>query len=259
MIDSLFSPGAISAFALFLIRAGALVLSTPFLGQSLSFGGLKVALSMALALVLYLNVGEPMAGTVDTITWVLMAVRELMLGLFLGFVTQLAVLATRVAGEMIGLEMGMQMSQQFDPESGVSTSLIARIHENFFMIALLSVDGHLEVLRGLARTFETAPIGAIGGMENAADFLIRMLSEMLHTGLAYVAPVLVVLACVSALIGLLARAVPQLNVLELSFSLRIAVALVAMFAFAPLLEPVIGGLIQSLELWIDKAVHLVEA
>ncbi len=259
MIDTILVPGTIPAFCLFLVRTSALVLTTPILGQSLGFAGMKVALSVAVASVLYVAVGVPLESDVDTVTWTLMAARELAIGLFLGFITQLVVLATRVAGEMIGLEMGMQMSAQFDPESGVNTPLVARVYENFFMIALLAVDGHLEILRGLAQTFVRAPIGAIGGMGGFSTYLLDMLSAMLHTGLAYVAPVLVVLATVSALIGLLSRAVPQLNVLELSFSLRIVVALVAMLAFVPLLEPVIAGLIAALDRWMTGAMDVLGA
>lgn len=259
MIDALLAPGVLPAFGLVLVRASALVLTAPLLGFSVGFAGLRIALCVALAVVLYLAVGEPLAAPVDALVWATLAARELAIGLFLGFLTQLAVLATRVAGELVGMEMALQMSEQVDPESGIATSLVARIHENFFLIALLGVDGHLQIVHALARTFERAPVGGLGGTAGMGEYALAMLSDMLRTGIAYVAPVLVVLATVSALIGLLSRAVPQLNVLELSFSLRVVVALVAMFAFAPLLEPAISGLIASLDRWLDGALVVLEA
>jgi flagellar biosynthesis protein FliR len=259
VIADLLEPGVVGAFGLYLVRSSALVLSAPVLGFTTGFAGVKIALSMALAIVLYLAGGAPIDPATDAIVWAILAGRELAIGLFLGLLTQLAVMATRVAGELVGLEMALQMSQQMDPESGVSTPLIARVYEGFFMLALFAVDGHLILLRALARTFESAPVGSTGGLDGLGEYALAMLADMLRTGLAYVAPVLVVLGTVSALIGLLARAVPQLNVLELSFSLRIVVALVAMFAFAPLLEPVISGLVEALCRWLDGAVAVLEA
>ena len=55
--------------------------------------------------------------------------------------------------------------------------------------------------------------------------------------MTFAAPVMVLLLLVSVLVGLLARVVPQMNVLEVGFTLRIAVALVALFAFVPLIGP----------------------
>lgn len=259
MIDAWLAPGVLPAFGLFLVRASALVMTAPLLGFSVGFAGIRLALCLSLALVLYISVGEPLAAPVDGLVWATLAARELAIGLFLGFLSQLAVVATRVAGELVGMEMALQMSEQVDPESGVSTPLVARIHENFFLIALLAVDGHLAIVRALARTFERAPVGGLGGTQGMGEYALAMFSDMLRTGLAYVAPVLVVLAMVSALVGLLSRAVPQLNVLELSFSLRVVIALVAMFAFAPLLEPAIGGLIAALDRWLDGALVVLEA
>jgi len=68
----------------------------------------------------------------------------------------------------------------------------------------------------------------------------------------------VLLVLVSLLIGLLARAVPQLNVLEVGFTLRIMVALVAMFAFAPLLAPAMEGLYLALDGGLAEVLEALE-
>jgi flagellar biosynthetic protein FliR len=68
-----------------------------------------------------------------------------------------------------------------------------------------------------------------------------------------VAPILVLLMLVSVTIGLLARAVPQLNILEMSFTLRIGLGLFAMFAFAPLAGPALHDLFAFLASALDEA------
>jgi len=70
--------------------------------------------------------------------------------------------------------------------------------------------------------------------------------------------VLVLLFLVSLVIGLLARAVPQLNVLEVGFTLRIAAALVAMYAFAPLLAPAMERLYGAMAVGLDGVLAALE-
>lgn len=86
-----------------------------------------------------------------------------------------------------------------------------------------------------------------------------MFGELFRAGLAFAAPVMVLLVLVSILMGLLSRMVPHLNVLEVGFSIRIILALLAMFTFAPLVEPAIDTLQTSLQTWLDRSLDALEA
>jgi flagellar biosynthesis protein FliR len=85
-----------------------------------------------------------------------------------------------------------------------------------------------------------------------APTALSMFAEMFRAGLVFAAPVLVFLLLVSLLIGLFSRAVPGLNVLEVGFTLRVLVALGALFVFAPLLEPAMRNLHQDLLRWLER-------
>jgi phosphoglycerate dehydrogenase-like enzyme len=58
-------------------------------------------------------------------------------------------------------------------------------------------------------------------------------------------------------IGLLSRAVPGLNVMEVGFTMRVLVALVALFLFAPLMEPAMRSLHQDLLRWLERGLAAV--
>lgn len=248
----------LGAFGLVLARTSALVLASPLLGQRLGFTGARIALIFGLSYVLHLALAEPLAPGVGLAAYGAMALREVLLGLFLAFCLQLLVLAVHVGGEVVGLEMGFQMATQVDPESGVSLPLISRIYETLFLLALLAVDGHHELLRALSDSFARAPIGSMVVDADLGAFLTRMFSEMFAAGLAFAAPVMVLLALTSALVGLLSRAVPQINVLEMGFTLRIGLALIAMYLFAPLLSPAMGGLLGGFRGWLGGALDALE-
>lgn len=247
------TPGTLEAFGLYLVRTSALVLASPILGLMVGFSGYKLTLIFGSAFLMYTTTGVPVEPGLAPLAFAAMALREVLIGLFLAFIVQLAVLAVRVAGAMIGHEMGFAMASQVDPESGIQVPLITRLYENFFLFGLFLVDGHHWLLRALGNSFERAPVGAVEMNTEFAGTIQRLFGEMFAAGLTFAAPVMVLLTLVSILIGLLSRAVPQLNILEIGFSIRISLGLFAMFLFAPLVAPAMDAVYAALQGGLDAA------
>lgn len=245
----------LAGFVLVIARTSALIMVAPILGQGTGFAGYRIALIAFLSFLLYMATGAPVAA--PPLELGLMALREVMIGVFLGFLLQLVLLAVRVAGELVGQEMGFMVARQVDPTSGVSSSLVTNLYENLFLLALLALDGHHWLLRSLERSFAFAPIGRITLGESMAPTAVSMCGEMFRAGLVFAAPVMVFLLLVSLLIGLLARAVPGLNVLEVGFTLRVLVALGAIFLFAPLMGPAMRALHQDLLRWLERGLAAI--
>jgi flagellar biosynthetic protein FliR len=248
-------PGTLEAFGLYLIRTSALVLAAPVLGTGTTFAGVKIGLIFSLAFVLYSASGEPMVLPVSAAAYGVSALREVLIGVFLAFSLHAVFVAVRVAGELIGNEMGFAMAATVDPATGMRTPVVTQVYEVLFILALLAMNGHHWLLRALGESFERAPIGRMSIQGDFAGVASKMFGELFASGLTFAAPVLVLLLLVSVLIGLLARTVPQLNILEFGFNLRIGVALGAMCMFTPMLAPamehLLDQLMQAIEAGLD--------
>jgi flagellar biosynthetic protein FliR len=253
------SPGTLSTLGLVLVRTSAFVLASPLLGDGSGFGGYKVGLIGVLSLLSFAVLDVPLEAAVGPLEFGAMAAREALIGIALAFVMQCALLAVRVGGELIGHEMAFNMSSIADPATGINTPLITRIYEGLFLLGFLAVDGHHLLVRALADSFARAPVGHVAVEAGLAQGVRILFSEMFTAGLTFAAPVTVLLVLVSLLIGLLARAVPQLNVLEVGFTLRILVALVAMLVFAPLFAPAMAGLYEALDAGLETMLEGLEA
>ena len=251
-------PGTIEAFGLFGVRTSALVLAAPLFGVALPFSGARTGLIVILSAFAWSRSGTPLPEAAGPIAFAALAMREVLIGLAMAFVLHGIVLAVRVAGELIGHEMAFNMATVVDPQ-GISTPLITQIYEGLFLIGLFALDGHHLVVRALCDSFARAPGGVVGVSSGLAAAVLRLFADMFAAGLTFAAPVLVVMVLVSAMIGLLARAVPQINVLEVGFTLRIAVALVAMLLFAPLLAPAMERMYVALAGGLDAVLTVVEA
>ena len=110
------------------------------------------------------------------------------------------------------------------------------------------------LLRSLERSFAQAPVGRLAVGERLVPTALSMFGEMFRSGIVFAAPVLVFLLIISMVIGILSRAVPAINVLDVGFGLRVLVALIALFLFAPLMEPAMRALNQDLLRWFERGV-----
>jgi flagellar biosynthetic protein FliR len=242
----------LAAFGLVLTRTSALVVVAPILGFGTGFSGYKIAFTFLLSLVIFTALAEPLPAEVPPVTYGAMMLRELLIGVFLGFTLQVVLLSVRVAGEMIGHEMGFLMARQADPVTGVPSTLITNVYETLFLLAILMLNGHHVLVRSLGVSFERAPIGRLALGQDMAPTVQAMFAEMFSAGIVFAAPVMIFLMLVSLLMGLLARAVPTLNVLEIGFTMRVIVALSAMYVFAPLLESSIANLHEGFIRWLGR-------
>lgn len=238
--------GMLAAFGLYLLRTSALVLAAPLIGAASGFSGFRLGLIGVLTLVMYLSGGIPLDTSPDVLTYALLAARELLVGLSLAFVLHLVVMAVQVAGHLIGHEMAFNMSSQADPVTGVSVPLIAFFYETVFMLILLSVNGHLWLVRALAESYDRAPVGDMNLNAELGPFTLNLFGELFAAGMTFAAPVFVLLGLVSVLLALLTKAVPQINIMEFGFSLRIGTGFLAMTLFAPLIEPASKRLLDLL-------------
>lgn len=245
-------PGVIESFGLYLVRTSALVLASPLSGNASSFTGYKVALIAAVSFLSFSVAGSPVTPGFLPFEYGLWALREVLIGVSLAFVLQLVVMAVRVSSDLIGHEMAFTMSSVVDPVTGVHVPLISRIYELLFYLGLLAVNGHHWLFQALAESYERAPVGRVELQAGLPALGVQLFGELFAAGLSFAAPILVLLVLVSALIGILSRAVPQLNILEFGFSLRIVVGLAAMCLFAPLLVPAMESLLQHLMDGLDS-------
>lgn len=252
------SDATVAAFGLYLVRSSALLVAAPFVSR-IGFASHKIALIVILSAVAFAATGAPAVQITSALDWGLLAVREVLIGLGLAMLLQIALLAARVGGELVGLEMGLQMGSQVDPVSGVSTPLVARYYEEFLMVGLLSINGHHWIVRGLHDSFEHAPVGSIHFDLGIVELIAAFFREMLSAGLVFVAPIVVLMSIVSLVIGLLARTVPQINVLEMSFSLKIIMGLIALLAFSPALEVLVSSVMEALTEYTAAFLELLEA
>jgi flagellar biosynthetic protein FliR len=226
-----------------LFRIAAFILVCPILGEST----IPPYIRLSLAALISLGVAPilPPVPTVAPDSFYAMGIilEQLMIGMALGLTIRMTFAAVRMAGELIGLQMGLSFASFFDPGGGGSTSVMSRILNTFATLFFIAINGHLILIMGLAKTFEILPIGGQGLMHmNGIGQLIVFSEQIFLSGMLIALPMFFVLLTINLAMGILNRTAQQLSVFAVGFPITLSVGIGLLVIVLPAMSTVLDGL-----------------
>ena len=223
----------LDAFVLAFFRVGAMLAVAPVLGHRSVPVPHRAALAVLLALVLAPLLARPAAGTGADVLGLLLAVAgEVVVGLTIGFVATLVLAAVEMAGELIGLQMGLGLAAVFDPASGQGGTALGRFQSALAVLLFLTVNGHHLLVRAVAASFQR--IGPGGVLDAAvAGGVASLGGKVFRAGLDLAAPLVGILLVVNVALALLGRVAPQGNLFMIGLPLSLGMGLLGLVDVLP--------------------------
>ncbi|MCH7908381.1 MAG: flagellar biosynthetic protein FliR [Candidatus Hydrogenedentes bacterium] len=215
-----------SVFLLVAIRFSGLIVSAPILGSG-NFPVIgKIGLIGLSAMLV--TPGVPALDTPipsEPLAFALMAATELLIGLIIGLVMTLIFAAIQVGGQIMDMQSGFGMMNVFNPALETQFPIFGFFYFIIAVLYLLIIGGHRMMIRALAGTFETIPLGGLAPDENLMWVVTRWGSGMFFDALLIAAPVMAAMMLAYITMGLMGRVVPQIHLFVVGFPLTIATAL----------------------------------
>jgi len=181
------------------------------------------------------------------------AICELLLGLLFALVLQLCFAALQMAGRLVDIQAGFGLASLIDPTSHAQAPLIGSLFAYVAGALFFASDGHLELFRILNASLDVVPIGA-WRLADAPERLVTYMSYFFILALGVAGAAILTLLLVDIVIALLARTVPQMNVLVLGFQVKTIVIL----AILPLCFGVGGAvMLRLLRIALDSLSDLI--
>jgi flagellar biosynthetic protein FliR len=155
---------------------------------------------------------------------------ELCFGIAMGLVMSFTFVAAQWAGEMIGQQMGLNISEVFDPQFGGHGSLVGDMYFMLALVVFLAVGGHHAMLNAVWQSFHHLPLLSLGVDKPLVDLLVGLLQTSTVLAVRLAAPMLVTMLVVDLALGLVGRAMPQFNVMQAGMSVRTILGLIVVIA-----------------------------
>ena len=224
-----FTTTLVQGFLICLARVAAVFAVIPVFSGGQMPPQLRIGVAVMFALLTYPGIQQVLPGTPLTVVdMVIIVAAEVIFGLLVGFLAQLIFMAAEFAGSVIGYQMGFAMANVFDPTTQQQVALLAQFQGIFAILLFLSMNVHHMFLEAIVASFVLLPPGNLNLAGGAIPMIVELSNHALVLSLRLVAPVLVILILVNLILGLITRIVPQLNVLFLSFPMKIGLSFMIM-------------------------------
>jgi flagellar biosynthetic protein FliR len=178
----------------------------------------------------------------QTIPFLLMLSKEVLVGLVLGFVALTLFAGIHVAGQLAGMQMGFAIVNAIDPQTQQNVSIIASFQNLIATMIFLSINGHLFLLSGIKKSFEVIPLMGLSYSPALNTQIIKIGADIFIVGIKIGAPVITALLLTSVALGIMAKVFPQMNVFFVGLPLKIGLGITVVALSLPLFFYAFGRL-----------------
>ncbi len=212
--------------ALVMARISGLVAFAPFYGSSGIPLKTRALLVFAIAVIILPFASANMPVPTDLGSLVLAMVGELLIGLVFGLMTSVLFSGLELAGLLIGQQLGISLAQVFDPMFEEEASVLGQLYFWLAMVIFLLIKGHLILIGALIRSFRSMPPGKFTSNGDVVGGIAEVLQLAFILALQVSAPIVIVIFLTTLATAFIGRTVPQLNILSVGFSMRVALGFV---------------------------------
>ena len=218
------------------LRALALFSSLPLLGTRVVPARVRVALAALVALAAQASLPPLPPVALDSWLAFQLVVQQLLIGISLGFAVRLVFAAIELAGEIVGLQMGLNFAGFFDPMTASQTTATSRFFGAIVGWLFIVINGHLLIIAALVNSFNAFPVSG-----EPFAFLKQTLPHewgamIFSTGLWIALPMVAMLTFVNLVLGVISRVAAQINVFAIGFPITLGVGLLGVLLTLPLMQ-----------------------
>jgi flagellar biosynthetic protein FliR len=246
----------ISLFIFPLTRILAFVATAPILGNKQIPARIKLGLGVLITLVVAPTIQIDGNLNPYSAMGLLILVQQMLVGVALGFASNLIFSAVEMAGDMTGLQMGLGFASFYDPQNANYVPVIAQFASTIATLAFLALDGHLQLISALAESFRAFPIGTAFPSAGALHVLLVWAGSLFAFSLQIALPVIAALLITNMGLGILSRTSPQLNIFVVGFPVTLCVGFVVLALslgyLVPLLEHFMAAAQDTLAVMIRQ-------
>ncbi len=232
------------------LRTLALFTSAPVLSSRAVPMRIKIGLALLIAVAAQASLPEMPVVPLDSATGLAMVVQQVLIGLTLGFSARVVFAAVEFAGELVGLQMGLNFAGFFDPATGSQGTATSRFFTAIGSLLFVVVNGHLLLSVAVLRSFEVFPVAA-----EPLAFIATLQpqvwgAEVFRLGLWIALPIVTMLLFVNLVLGVISRVAQQIQIFSVGFSITVSVGLIGTLLTLPMLQtPLVAALERMLALF----------
>lgn len=250
-----------SGFMLIFCRITAFFVVAPIFSSRNVPTSVKIGLSTFVAFLAFSGLGmQPVP--IDSL-YVISIIKEILVGLLLGFIGYMFFTIVQIAGSFIDMQMGLAMANIVDPLTGVASPITGNLKFMVAMLLFLTFNGHHLLLTAIIDSYDWIPLEneAFVRMysEQMSEFILRSFTDSFALAFKMAAPMVAVLFLTDVGLGILARTAPQFNIFVVGVPLKIFVGLVFLSFLFPGMMFLFQNIFEAMFAAIERVIAIMSS
>jgi flagellar biosynthetic protein FliR len=217
-----------------LSRTSGLMISAPIFQSRVIQGRVKVLFAMALALVVAPYIRSDLdLNSFSTMMAIVTLIQELLVGLIMGFMVNMAFYAVQIAGYFADTSMGFGIVNVIDPNTGTQMPVMGQFNYILATMIFLAMNGHHTMIRALIQSYEVIKPGMFFIKKEAVGIFVNAFANMFYLGFKIGLPIMGAVFLTDVALGIISKLVPQVNVFVIGFSVKIILGFILLIFFIP--------------------------
>jgi len=255
-----FPPNYFGNLFLVFVRVGAMLFSAPLLNGRTVPTMLKVGLALLLTFLLVpVNSAHLAEVPFEWLPLTQLVMKELGVGILVGFVANLVFGAMQLAGQFIGLQIGFSLANVLDPLFSQNISILDQLYTLLAGLIFLAIDGHHMLILAVQQTLDIVPVGALQINGPVANQLAVLTGGVFVAALRIVLPVMAALLLADIALGLMSRTLPQMNIFIVGMPVKLFVGFFVLLVTLPAVQSLVNDMFRSTFIDLQNLMKLTVA
>lgn len=218
---------SIIVFVLVLSRIGAMLSLAPIWGSRTVPMRIRALLAVMLSL-LITPLHEVSLASSDFLELTVAIAKESGLGLAMGATLTILFGSLQIAGQVIAQTSGLSLAEAYDPSQDETTPVFSQLLDQLGLTVFVLLGGHRQALQAVLDSFSTMPPGKADLPPDLLIALTDVLGKSCSMGIRIAGPVMLAMLISNLVLGLVSRALPQLNMMNMGLGVNAILALLVL-------------------------------
>ena len=236
MLEYTFSLANFEILILILVRISCFVYIAPFFGTKNAPSQAKIGFSFFVALLVYGFVDKTAIEYTGLIGYAIIVLKEGITGLLIGFAANICNSIILFAGNIIDMDIGLSMAQEFDPMTNSQVTITGNLYQYLLLLMMVVTNMHHYVLRALIDSYQVIPVnGQVFQWDSLAESMTTYMADSFVIAFRIVLPVFACMMILNCILGIMAKAAPQMNMFAVGMQMKVLLGLTVLFLTVMLL------------------------
>ena len=225
-------------------RVSAFVMTAPFFSYNSIPARMKAAISIMLSILVIQIHPAAAISYAGVIGYSILVIKEVLVGLVLGFMCNLCMHIVNFAGQIMDMEMGLSMANMFDPATNMQITVTGNIYNYFMMLLLVVTNMHYYIIRAIFDSVTYVPIGQAVFRSSIKDIMVDFMANYFIIAFRIVLPIFCCMLIINVVLGVLSKAAPLMNMFVVGIQIKVLTGMAVLLVMVQTL-PMVSDFIFS--------------